>query len=93
MTLWSEWVAAKRGVGAAIDGPTERQAILRWEQAEEAIINLTDATPASAIVKLAVRRDFEGMGETRDAAVHSAYNELKAITGLDPIAELRDVRT
>ena len=94
MTLWREWVAAKRGVGLAIDGPNEQQAILRWEQAEKAIINLSDATPASAIVKLAVRLDFEtaGMGETWDATVHSAYNELMAITGLDPIAELNEAR-
>jgi hypothetical protein len=44
-------------------------------------------------VKLAVRLDFAGEDETWDAAVHSAYNELRTITGLDPIAELRDVRT
>ncbi len=92
MTLWREWVAAKRGVGLAIDGPNEQQAILRWEQAEEAIINLSDATPASSIVKLAVQIDEEmaGMGETwgANAALHSAYTELRAITGLDPIAEL-----
>ena len=93
MTLWREWGAAKRGVGLAIDGPNEQQAILRWEQAEKAIIALADATPASAIVKLAVRLDFAGEEETWDAAVHSAYNELRTITGLDPIAELRDVRT
>jgi hypothetical protein len=92
MTLWREWVAAKRGVGLAIDGQNEQQAILRWEQAEKAIIALADATPASAIVKLAVRLDFETacMGGTYDNefAVHSAYKELRAITGLDPIAEL-----
>ena len=92
MTLWREWGAAKRGVADAIDGPNEQQAIRRWEQAEKAIIALADATPASAIVKLAVRLDFEieGMGETRgdNAAGHAAYNELKAITGLDPLAEL-----
>ncbi len=92
MALWREWGAAKRGVGLAIDGPNEQQAIRRWEQAEKAIIALADATPASAIVKLAVRLDFETavMGETYDneVAVELAYNELKAITGLDPIAEL-----
>jgi hypothetical protein len=90
MPLWHEWITAKHGVGLAIDGPNEKQAVRRWEHAEEAIINLSDATPASAIVKLAVRLDFETacMGETCDAAVASAYNELKAITGLDPIAEL-----
>jgi hypothetical protein len=92
MTLWREWGAAKHGVAAAIDGPNEKQACQRWGQAEEAIINLSDATPAFAIVKLAVRLDFADECETGDAAVHSAYNELKAITGLDPIAELNEAR-
>ena len=88
MTLWREWGAAKRGVADAIDTPNEQQAIRRWEKAEKAIINLSDATPASAIVKLAVRLDFADECETGDATVHSAYNELRAITELDPIAEL-----
>jgi hypothetical protein len=88
MPLWREWVAAKRGVGLAIDGPNEQQAVHRWGQAEEAIINLSDATPASAIVKLSVRLDFADECETWDATLYSAYTELMAITGLDPIAEL-----
>ena len=93
MTLWREWGAAKRGVGLAIDTPNEQQAILRWEQAEKAIIALADATPASAIVKLAMRIDFEDEDETWDATLHSAYNELMAITGLDPLAELNTGQT
>ena len=90
MTLWREWGAAKCGVGLAIDGPNEQQAKRRWEQAEKAIIALAEATPASAIVKLAVSVDWIDNcdAEGDEAAVHSAYNELRAITGLDPIAEL-----
>ncbi len=94
MTLWHEWVAAYFGVEPAMDGPNFEEADLRWDRAGEAILNLSDGTPEAALVKLAVAVDWidNCTDPSHHRPVYSAYNELSSITGLDPIAELKETR-
>ena len=94
MTLWREWVAAYLAHAPAMDGPNEEEADMRWERAGEAILNLSDGTPEAALVKLAVAVDWidNCTDPSHHRPVYSAYNELRTITGLDPLAELNKVR-
>ena len=88
MTLWRDWIAVELGTAPA----DEDQAIQRLDQVDDAIINLDDGTLESTIVKLAISVNFNGDYYGDGATVLSAYNDLKAITGLDPIAELEAAR-
>jgi len=90
MTLWHEWMAAFLAHAPAMDGPNEEEADMRWERAGEAILNLSDGTPEAALVKLAVAVDWidNCTDPSHHRPVYSAYNELRTITGLDPLAEI-----